>query len=102
MAERSKALRSGRSPLLWAWVRIPLLTEIFTWFSNGWETALRRFRAAVVLRHCSSNTVRSLNSVDNLVGGRAVALALLQVGLPGVVSSTELEWGFLTPGLVLA
>ena len=29
MAERSKALRSGRSPLLWAWVRIPLLTHIF-------------------------------------------------------------------------
>ena len=28
MAERSKALRSGRSPLLWAWVRIPLLTRI--------------------------------------------------------------------------
>ena len=28
MAERSKALRSGRSPLLWAWVRIPLLTTI--------------------------------------------------------------------------
>ena len=27
MAERSKALRSGRSPLLWAWVRIPLLTS---------------------------------------------------------------------------
>ena len=27
MAERSKALRSGRSPLLWAWVRIPLLTR---------------------------------------------------------------------------
>ena len=27
MAERSKALRSGRSPLLWAWVRIPLLTN---------------------------------------------------------------------------
>ena len=26
IAERSKALRSGRSPLLWAWVRIPLLT----------------------------------------------------------------------------
>ena len=26
MAEWSKALRSGRSPLLWAWVRIPLLT----------------------------------------------------------------------------
>ena len=29
MAERSKALRSGRSPLLWAWVRIPLLTHKF-------------------------------------------------------------------------
>ena len=29
MAERSKALRSGRSPLLWAWVRIPLLTNFF-------------------------------------------------------------------------
>ena len=35
MAERSKALRSGRSPLLWAWVRIPLLTKYFlhrSWF----------------------------------------------------------------------
>ena len=30
MAERSKALRSGRSPLLWAWVRIPLLTIFLT------------------------------------------------------------------------
>ena len=29
MAEWSKALRSGRSPLLWAWVRIPLLTNLF-------------------------------------------------------------------------
>ena len=28
MAERSKALRSGHSPLLWAWVRIPLLTNV--------------------------------------------------------------------------
>ena len=27
MAEWSKALRSGRSPLLWAWVQIPLLTR---------------------------------------------------------------------------
>ena len=32
MAERSKALRSGRSPLLWAWVRIPLLTNNFVQF----------------------------------------------------------------------
>ena len=30
MAEWSKALRSGRSPLLWAWVRIPLLTKVFS------------------------------------------------------------------------
>ena len=30
MAERSKALRSGRSPLLWAWVRIPLLTKFYS------------------------------------------------------------------------
>ena len=29
MAERSKALRSGRSPVFWAWVRIPLLTLSF-------------------------------------------------------------------------
>ena len=29
MAERSKALRSGRSPVLRAWVRIPLLTIFF-------------------------------------------------------------------------
>ena len=34
MAERSKALRSGRSPLLWAWVRIPLLTTIFYSFRH--------------------------------------------------------------------
>ena len=29
MAERSKALRSGRSLVLQAWVRIPLLTKRF-------------------------------------------------------------------------
>ena len=34
MAERSKALRSGRSPLLWAWVRIPLLTTTFESFRH--------------------------------------------------------------------
>ena len=32
MAEWSKALRSGRSPLLRAWVRIPLLTKIYFYF----------------------------------------------------------------------
>ena len=30
MAERSKALRSGRSLVLQAWVRIPLLTIAFS------------------------------------------------------------------------
>ena len=34
MAERSKALRSGRSPLLWAWVRIPLLTLHHFFFAS--------------------------------------------------------------------
>ena len=42
MAERSKALRSGRSPVLWAWVRIPLLTEIFLPFGFS-------FRITIVL-----------------------------------------------------
>ncbi len=32
MAERSKALRSGRSLVLQAWVQIPLLTTIFATF----------------------------------------------------------------------
>ena len=41
MAERSKALRSGRSPLLWAWVRIPLLTKnILVCFGRRPFTAL--------------------------------------------------------------
>ena len=31
MAERSKALRSGRSLILQAWVRIPLLTHFCSW-----------------------------------------------------------------------
>lgn len=34
MAEWSKALRSGRSPLLWAGVRISLLTKIFYHFDD--------------------------------------------------------------------
>ena len=34
MAEWSKALRSGRSPHLWAWVRIPLLTYHFYFVSS--------------------------------------------------------------------
>ena len=35
MAEWSKALRSGRSPLMWAWVRIPLLTKVLLFFNNS-------------------------------------------------------------------
>ena len=34
MAERSKALRSGRSPVFWARVRIPLLTLVYCYFSD--------------------------------------------------------------------
>src|SRR6218665_636306 len=35
MAERSKALRLERSPVLWAWVQIPLLTKfIFCNYDN--------------------------------------------------------------------
>ena len=46
MAERSKALRSGRSPLLWAWVRIPLLTATFSFFlHHALPRPLVRFEA---------------------------------------------------------
>lgn len=41
MAERSKALRSGRSPLLWAWVRIPLQTNLFPKCNNMSENQCR-------------------------------------------------------------
>ena len=36
MAERSKALRSDRSPVHWAWVQIPILTEFI--FYSGFNT----------------------------------------------------------------
>ena len=49
MAEWSKALRSGRSPLLRAWVRIPLLTEqpfvcflAFFCFEDSFSMYIRR------------------------------------------------------------
>ena len=41
MAEWSKALRSGRSPLLWAWVRIPLLTNTFLLTSSNYSKSLQ-------------------------------------------------------------
>jgi hypothetical protein len=44
MAEWSKALHSGCSPLLWAWVQIPLLTH--NYFFNG-----RDFFIAKVMAH---------------------------------------------------
>ena len=40
MAEWSKALRSGRSPVLWARVQIPLLTMIEIWIPIRFETFL--------------------------------------------------------------
>lgn len=42
MAEWSKALRSGRSPLLWAGVRISLLT-------NPFSSAIAEWRSGSVL-----------------------------------------------------
>ena len=61
MAERSKALRSGRSPLLWAWVRIPLLTRVLS-FKIGLEkkgtiwdivvfSDMSGFKMCIVLSH---------------------------------------------------
>jgi hypothetical protein len=44
MAERSKALRSGRSPLLWAWVRIPLLTKVFFFTGFGTNQGIDSFK----------------------------------------------------------
>ena len=53
MAERSKALRSGRSPLLWAWVRIPLLTIVFIAtemiFTDDVETGILIFNCISLL-----------------------------------------------------
>ena len=46
MAERSKALRSGRSPLLWAWVRIPLLTTNFFSPSPFTESRVAQWKRA--------------------------------------------------------
>ena len=46
MAERSKALRSGRSPLLWAWVRIPLLTKPFCFGSVFKESRVAQWKRA--------------------------------------------------------
>ena len=43
MAERSKALRSGRSPLLWAWVRIPLLTCVFSYIFYFFFTGIGEY-----------------------------------------------------------
>ena len=38
MAERSKALRSGRSPVFRAWVQIPLLTTNFLRHTSDLDT----------------------------------------------------------------
>ena len=46
MAEWSKALRSGRSPLLWAWVRIPLLTKPFRFGSVFTESRVAQWKRA--------------------------------------------------------
>ena len=46
MAEWSKALRSGRSPLLWAWVRIPLLTKPFCFWCISMESRVAQWKRA--------------------------------------------------------
>ena len=65
MAERSKALRSGRSPLLWAWVRIPLLTRIllaglvvtsnFRWSCTGSRVAQWKRAGPITQRSVDRN-----------------------------------------------
>ena len=50
MAERSKALRSGRSPHLWAWVRIPLLTTCF-YYLKGLEAFLDLLSPTLSILH---------------------------------------------------
>ena len=65
MAEWSKALRSGRSPLLWAWVRIPLLTKIllvglvvtsnFLWSCTGSRVAQWKRAGPITQRSVDRN-----------------------------------------------
>ncbi|KAK4298194.1 hypothetical protein Pmani_029435 [Petrolisthes manimaculis] len=53
MAERSKALRSGRSPVFRAWVRIPLLTELVSPPTTSQEIVGRVTWLCVVLMSTS-------------------------------------------------
>ena len=65
VAEWSKALRSGRSPLLWAWVRIPLLTRIlfvglvvttnFLWTCTGSRVAQWKRAGPITQRSVDRN-----------------------------------------------
>ena len=49
MAERSKALRSGRSLVLQAWVRIPLLTSNFRLIPRSRRMTFIRHRVLVLM-----------------------------------------------------
>ena len=51
MAERSKALRSGRSLVLQAWVRIPLLTNFFQHAAFSHKTYGVTFYTANLNKH---------------------------------------------------
>lgn len=53
MAEWSKALRSGRSPLLWAGVRISLLTKLF--FYKGSRVAQWKRAGPITQRSVDRN-----------------------------------------------
>ena len=53
MAEWSKALRSGRSPLLRAWVQIPLLTNNF-FYDYASNLILLQKQLLELIFNCSS------------------------------------------------
>ena len=59
MAEWSKALRSGRSPLLWAGVRISLLTKLF--FYKGSRVAQWKRAGPITQRSVDRNYALLVN-----------------------------------------
>ena len=75
MAERSKALRSGRSLVLQAWVRIPLLTItfrilFFAFFFNLPEVVLPSLQHFVSMLSCFVPSRDMLSSTSRSRRGR--------------------------------
>ena len=77
MAERSKAMRLGRTPLLWAWVRMPLLT---IWnILNVIDRSITLYQSAVCGRTTAAPPRRASLYLGHLPGrGSANREALLQ------------------------